>query len=211
MLRAEPRTLSVAGFLRSCSGCEGVKNGVWQGEQSRPLLPAVGAVPGSPRAAACSARPLLPSLPSVPGFTAGLGADGRAGHSTGQPLQRGFLHRHSGRSFHSHIYGPTAVSFSVWRPPDDTKGQWELSNKVSGRGKRHQTARRQSQSLAKFTIRMGHPQWHLPCAHRPLWRGHTGQVPLGTSLPPHFMSLNEHHYISVQCFCSIFQNLLSLW
>lgn len=92
LLRAEPTTLIVAGFLKSRSGYEGVKNGVWQGEQSRPLLPAVGAVPGSPRAAACSARPLLPSLPSLPGFTAGPGSrwEGRTRrvHDTGQPFQR---------------------------------------------------------------------------------------------------------------------------
>lgn len=158
ILGAEPTTPSVAGFLRSCSGCEGVKNGVWQGEQSRPLLPAVGAVPGSPRAAACSARPLLPSLPSVPGFTAGPGSrwEGRTQHraalaarlpapSLGQVLPL------------PHLWPHSSVIQRV-KATRDTKGQWELSNKVSGRGKRHQTARRQSQSLAKFTIQMGHPQ-----------------------------------------------------
>lgn len=162
ILGAEPTTPSVAGFLRSCSGCEGVKNGVWQGEQSRPLLPAVGAVPGSPRAAACSARPLLPSLPSVPGFTAGPGSrwEGRTQHraalaarlpapSLGQVLPL------------PHLWPHSSVIQRV-KATRDTKGQWELSS-------------RQSQSLAKFTVRMGHPPvTSAPCTqtsvegtHRP--------------------------------------------
>lgn len=40
--------------------------------------------------------------------------------------------------------------------------------------------------------------------------GDTGQVRSGMSSPPHFTSLNGHHDVSVECFCSIFWNLLSL-
>lgn len=51
---------------------------------------------------------LLPSLPPLAGFTAGPGS-----RWEGSASSAGFLHRHSGRSFHSYIYGPTGVTGHV--------------------------------------------------------------------------------------------------
>lgn len=151
--------LPVAGLLRSCSGWERVKNGVWQGEQSRPLLqlsvPCLGPHGLQPALQGHCFLLFLLFQVLLPGW------EQMGGQDTAQG--RRFLHRHSGRSFPLlHLWPHTGVSLSMWRPPDDSKGQWELSNRVSRREKRHQTGSRQLEGIAKFTIQLGRPRWHRP-------------------------------------------------
>lgn len=102
--------LPVAGLLRSCSGWERVKNGVWQGEQSRPLLqlsvPCLGPHGLQPALQGHCFLLFLLFQVLLPGW------EQMGGQDTAQG--RRFLHRHSGRSFPLlHLWPHTGVSLSV--------------------------------------------------------------------------------------------------